>query len=113
MYTITEYQIPQSRRAEINEKILYAIRNGDKAIPPETVYNSYTGLGGLLGLQQADFENYHEYAEAKKEFEMGQFFTPHAVCKQMVELTEPDISDKVLDMCCGMGNFLQSSSQST
>jgi hypothetical protein len=38
-------------------------------------------LGGLHNLRQADFENYHEYAEAKKEFEIGQFFTPHAVCK--------------------------------
>jgi hypothetical protein len=105
MYTITEYHIPSSRRAEINEKILYAIRSGDESIPPETVYNSYTGLGGLHGLQQSDFENYHEYAEAKKEFEIGQFFTPHAICKQMIELTGPDVSDKILDMCCGMGNF--------
>jgi hypothetical protein len=104
-YAIIEQQIPQSRRAEINEKILYAIRSEDKSIPPETVYNSYTGLGGLHGLQQADYANYHEYAKAKKEFEIGQFFTPHTVCKQMAELAVPDISDKVLDMCCGMGNF--------
>jgi hypothetical protein len=105
MYAITEYHIPQSRRAEINEKILYSIRSGENPIPKEIIYNSYTGLGGLHHLRQSDFENYHEYAEAKKEFETGQFFTPHAVCKQMVELAEPDISDTVLDMCCGMGNF--------
>jgi type I restriction-modification system DNA methylase subunit len=105
MYTILEQQIPQSRRAEINEKILYAIRSGEELIPAEIIYNTYTGLGGLHNLRQDDFENYHEYSNAKKEFEIGQFFTPHAVCKQMVELTELDISDTVLDMCCGMGNF--------
>ncbi|GHT55443.1 hypothetical protein FACS189451_10570 [Bacteroidia bacterium] len=102
MYTITEQQIPQSRRAEINEKILYSIRSGKELVPPEVIYNTYTGLGGLHNLQQADFENYHEYAEAKKDFEIGQFFTPHSICKQMVELIEPDISETVLDMCCGV-----------
>jgi hypothetical protein len=105
MYAILEYNIPQSKRAEINEKILCTIRSGENSIPKEIIYNSYTGLGGLHHLRQFDFENYHEYAEAKKEFEMGQFFTPHEICKQMVELIAPDISDTVLDMCCGMGNF--------
>ncbi|MDR0699082.1 MAG: hypothetical protein LBG28_07705, partial [Tannerella sp.] len=78
MYAMISQQIPQSRRAEINEKILYAIRSGENTIPKEIIYNSYTGLGGLHHLRQADFENYHEYAEAKKEIEAGQFFTPHA-----------------------------------
>jgi hypothetical protein len=105
MYTITGQAISQSRRAEINEKILYGIENGDTSLSPETVYNSYTGLGGLHNLRQASFGNYHEYAEAKKEFEMGQFFTPHHICKQMAGLVEPGITDTVLDMCCGMGNF--------
>jgi hypothetical protein len=104
MYNIIPQQIPQSGRAEINKKILNSIRSSEE-LAPETVYNSYTGLGGLHNLRQADFENYHEYAEAKKEFEIGQFFTPHAVCKQMVELINPDINDTVLDICCGMGNF--------
>ncbi|MDR0231979.1 MAG: N-6 DNA methylase [Dysgonamonadaceae bacterium] len=106
MYNIILQSIPQSGRAETNEKILSGIRNGKaKRVPPEMVYNSYTGLGGLHELRQSDFENYYEYSEAKKEFEIGQFFTPHTVCKQMVELIEPDITDTVLDMCCGMGNF--------
>ena len=105
MYTVIPQQIPQSQRAEINEKILNSIRSGKNEIPPETIYNTYTGLGGLHNLQQSDFDNFHEYSEAKKEFEIGQFFTPHTICKQMVELMEPDDTDSVLDMCCGMGNF--------
>ncbi|GHU57478.1 hypothetical protein FACS189411_11190 [Bacteroidia bacterium] len=104
-YAVTGQAIPLSKRAEINEKILDGIRNGDKSLSPETVYNCYTGLGGLHNLKQSGFENYYEYAKAKKEFEMGQFFTPHEICRQMVELANPDITDTVLDMCCGMGNF--------
>jgi SAM-dependent methyltransferase len=105
MYAIINQPIPLTRRAEINEKILYAIRNGRHELPPEVIYNCYTGLGGLHNLRQADFDNCHEYSQAKKEVEMGQFFTPHTVCRQMVKLIEPDLTDTVLDMCCGMGNF--------
>ena len=49
--------------------------------------------------------NYNEYAEAKKEYEMGQFFTPHEVCRDMVDMLSPASSEMILDMCCGMGNF--------
>lgn len=105
MYKIIPQSVAQSQRAEINERILSAIRGKTKEIPPETVYNTYSGLGGLHNLKQADFENYYEYSQAKKEFEIGQFFTPHAVCQQMAELIEPNDNETVLDMCCGMGNF--------
>mgnify|MGYP001658414885 CR=1 FL=1 len=74
MYQIIPQQIPQDRRAEINEKILFCIDTGKNLLPPETIYNCYTGIGGLHNLKQEDFANYHEYAQAKKEFEMGQFF---------------------------------------
>ena len=76
MYAIIPQQIPQGKRAEINEKILFAINSGKDMIPAESIYNCYTGIGGLHNLKQSDFASYHEYAEAKKEFEMGQFFTP-------------------------------------
>lgn len=105
MYTITPQKIPQSRRAEINEKILFSIESGRNEIPAENIYNCYTGLGGLHDLRQADFDNYAEFSQAKKEFEMGQFFTPHELCRDMVELLAPLPTDMVLDMCCGMGNF--------
>lgn len=104
-YPIIPQHIPQERRAEVNEKILFAIDSGRSAVPPESVYNCYTGIGGLHGLRQSDYGSYHDYAEAKKEAEIGQFFTPHEVCRQMVELLAPTTSEMVLDMCCGMGNF--------
>lgn len=105
MYAIIPQQIPQDRRAEINEKILFAINSGKDLVPAESIYNCYTGIGGLHNLKQSDFANYNEYAQAKKEFEMGQFFTPHEVCREMVDMLMPTSSEMILDMCCGMGNF--------
>lgn len=105
MYAIIPQQIPQDMRAEVNEKILFAIDSGKNLIPAESIYNCYTGIGGLHNLKQSDFANYNEYAEAKKEFEMGQFFTPHEVCRDMVDILDPLSSEMILDMCCGMGNF--------
>ncbi|MDR2882901.1 MAG: N-6 DNA methylase [Alistipes sp.] len=104
-YKIIPQAIPQDRRAEVNEKILFAIDTADNTITPEAVYNCYTGIGGLHGLCRDDYANYHDYAEAKKELEMGQFFTPHTVCRDMVELLAPESTEMILDMCCGMGNF--------
>ena len=105
MYAIIPQKIPQDRRAEVNEKILFAIGSGKDLIPKESIYNCYTGIGGLHSLRQSDFASYHEYAEAKKESEMGQFFTPHEVCRDMVGILSPTSTEMVLDMCCGMGNF--------
>ena len=105
MYAIIPQQIPQDRRAEVNEKILFAINSGKDLIPAESIYNCYTGIGGLHNLKQSDFASYNEYAEAKKEFEMGQFFTPHEVCRDMVDVLSPVSSEMILDMGCGMGNF--------
>ena len=105
MYAIIPQQIPQDKRAEINERILFSINSGKDLIPAENVYNCYTGIGGLHNLKQSDFANYNEYSDAKKEFEMGQFFTPHEICRDMVSLLEPLPGEMVLDMCCGMGNF--------
>lgn len=105
MYQDLQQHIPAGRRAEINEKILYCIDTHNPAITPEVAYNCYTGIGGLHDLSFDDFNNFHDYTEAKKEFEMGQFFTPHAVCRLLVELASPAPSDRVADFCCGMGNF--------
>lgn len=105
MYQIIPQQIPQSRRTEINEKILFSIDTCKELITAETIYNCYTGIGGLHHLKKEDYPSYHEYSQAKKELEMGQFFTPHEICRQMVEVIAPEPADMVLDMCCGIGNF--------
>lgn len=105
MYQIIPQQITKSARKTLNSKILASIADGKGAISAEEVYNGYTGIGGLHDLKQADFSSYHDFAQAKREAEMGQFFTPHTICAQMVEMIKPRPTEMVLDMCCGMGNF--------
>lgn len=105
MYAIIPQQIPPNKREEINEKILFCIDSGKDTIPAERIYNCYTGIGGLHNLRRGDYNSYNEYAEAKREFEMGQFFTPHGICRDMVDMLSPQPSEMILDMCCGMGNF--------
>jgi SAM-dependent methyltransferase len=105
LYPITDNKIPHDKRAGINDKIILSLARGKKDITNTEIYNSYTGIGGLHGLDINDFSSYHEYSEAKKSFELGQFFTPHGLCEQMVNLVSPQANETVLDMCCGMGNF--------
>ena len=104
-YQIKNQTIPKEKREDYNKRILKAIDKNKGEIPRETIFNCYTGLGGLHGLKQANFGNYNDYSQAKKEFEMGQFFTPHDLCRQIVEIAAPEATESILDMCCGMGNF--------
>lgn len=55
MYAIIPQQIPRDKRAEVNEKILFAIDSGKDLIPKESIYNCYTGIGGLHNFKQVDF----------------------------------------------------------
>ena len=107
-YAIREIAIPQEQRADINNKILHLITNGlveKTVITPEDIYNSYTGDGGLHGLQRTDFDNYHDYSEAKKEIEQGQFFTPPKLCQYVIDCLRPTNRDIIYDLTCGMGSF--------
>lgn len=105
VYAEKPAKIPQSQRAEINNAILYCINAGNDEISRETIYNTYTGIGGLHNLKTEDYANYNEFSQAKKEAELGQFFTPHPICRQMVEIAAPEPTEMVLEMCCGSGNF--------
>lgn len=101
--------IPQDKRKEINEKILYLIDNKlceQNNITPEIVYNSYTGDGGLHGLNFKDFDNFHSFTEAKKEIENGQFFTGHNICKFVMNILKPSEIDLIADLTGGIGNFI-------
>jgi SAM-dependent methyltransferase len=105
-YNISNTIIPQDKRASINDKILALIFKGNtQGITQEDIFNAYTGVGGLHGLNREDFANYYQYSQAKKEIEHGQFFTPHQICKNIVELVEPKADDTIADITCGMGNF--------
>ena len=106
-YETYEIMIPQDKREEINAKILAVIDGQvkDHEITPEDIFNSYTGRGGLHGLDFSDFDNYHQFSRAKKEYEIGQFFTPPHICRQLVNLVKPEVNALVCDPTCGTGNF--------
>lgn len=97
-------------RLRINAEILQQI-NYDT--PPENrspytqeeVYNLYTGNGGLHGLNFGDFDNRYEFSKAKRDYEEGQFFTPHEVCRFIVDTVKPHPTDEIADLTCGSGNF--------
>jgi len=74
-------------------------------MPPAEIFHSYTGIGGLHGLDYVDYGNYHDFSEAKKEIEQGQFFTPDALCKWVVDCVRPDNRHRVADLTCGKGSF--------
>lgn len=110
-YASQRVPMTPKQRKTINEKVLYLIDSGTQiqaGITNEDIYNTYTGDGGLHGLDRGDFDNYHEYSEKKKEFENGQFFTPPDVCRLVALCLRPSEYDLVADLTCGMGNFFNS-----
>ena len=96
------------QRRMLNEKVLYLIDSHSCAqydITGDDIFNAYTGIGGLHGLNREDFDNYHEFSEQKKIFESGQFFTPHKLCELVMACLHLSEYDLVADLTCGMGNF--------
>lgn len=100
--------IPHDKRKEINEKILYLVEQGiaeESGITREDIFNAYTGDGGLHGLNFNDFDNFHEYTEAKKEIENGQFFTPYALCQIIMDALHIERDKTVADLTSGISSF--------
>lgn len=105
-YNYHNISIPKEKRGVYNEKLLTLIRLGDmQTISREDVFNAYTGIGGLHGLDYKDFNSYHEYAEGKKAYEQGQFFTPPPICKSITDLFPISNTDLCADLSFGMGGF--------
>lgn len=107
-YTIYPRPARQSERSEFNRKILKLIDNKEVEkydITGDDIYNAYTGDGGLHGLERGDYNTYHEFSEAKKEIENGQFFTPPKLAKLLVECINPSSDELIADLTCGAGAF--------
>ena len=107
-YIARNEHIPQDRRRELNDKILYLIDAGlteEADISREDIYNAYTGDGGLHGLQRSDYDSYSDFSDAKKEIENGQFFTPPSICQMVAKCIGIGKGDLVADLTCGMGSF--------
>jgi predicted RNA methylase len=104
-YEIQNITIPQEKRKSINEKILYVIDNNTNQLTAQDIFSYYTGDGGLHGLDYKNYNNRYEYGEAKKEIEQGQFFTPHAISKFIMDCLKPKSHDIIMDLTAGCGNF--------
>lgn len=66
-------------RQDLNEKILYLIRNNradEFGITPEDIYNAYTDLEGCTDSTGPINGSYSEYSEPKRKIENGQVFYP-------------------------------------
>jgi trans-aconitate methyltransferase len=104
-YSITNTIVPKDRRKEINNKCLYAIENNISTLTPQMIFSTYSGEGGLHGLEFKEFDNYYSFSQAKRDLEHGEFFTPALISKFMVDCIKPNDHDLISDMTCGTGSF--------
>ena len=96
---------PQEREKMNNDIVAKIKKRSSKSLSPEQAYNFFTGKGKLHHLSFRDYDNYYDFARAKKEIENGQFFTPHDLCRQIIDALQPDPSFLVADLTCGKGSF--------
>ena len=105
-YNTLNITVPFDKREGYNKKILSLVQTGNtQGITEEEIFNVYTGKARLHGLERNAFDNYYQFSEAKKDFEQGQFFTPHALCSLIVRALQPEQDFKIGDLTCGIGNF--------
>ena len=69
------------------------------------LYQNYSGKGGLHEVNYNECANFHEYTEAKQEFELWEFYTPDSVAETMVKILRIPKSANVIDSTCGMSRF--------
>lgn len=99
--------VPKDKREEINKKILSIINTNDTecGITKQDIYDCYTGNGALHDCNRQDFDSYQKYAEAKQEFENGQFFTNSETSQYIINLLDISEDDLIGDLTCGKGSF--------
>ena len=104
-YIANDVKIRLPDRKELNQRCLNALSGDGPPMTPDEIFCSYTGVGGLHGLNYVDYGNYHDFSEAKKEIEQGQFFTPDALCAWVLDCVRPDKRHRIADLTCGKGSF--------
>lgn len=111
-YDIIPVNIVPDHRADLNKAILSYVKGEIPASydKKQQIFNLYTGDGGLHGFKPSDFQNFSEFISAKREADMGQFFTDPSVAKEIIEILGIESTAKMLDPTCGSGvfcNFLE------
>lgn len=106
-YANRNYLVPANYREDINSNILMLIDSGNlQEVTPEEIYNTYTGIGGLHGLDFKGYKNRHEYTKAKQEVEQGQFFTPAHIAAKMAAMIDLKPIEFIADLTAGAGIFV-------
>lgn len=106
-YQFDAARLSKDKRAFLNEQVITKLQTA-QVVSAAEVFNQYTGIGGLHGLKYVDFDSFNAYTEAKKEIELGQFFTPPELCEQIVQSLQPPYMYRIADFNCGSGNFFNS-----
>jgi len=70
-----------------------------------SLYQGFSGKGGLHDLSFSEHQNFHDYTKAKQEFELWQFYTPDNIAETMVKILQIPMSAKVMDPTAGVGRF--------
>jgi len=104
-YKASDQKIALKDRKHINQLCLSALEEENPSMTKEEIFNRFTGIGGLHGLNYVDYSNYHDFSEAKKEIEQGQFFTSDALCKWVLQCIRPEYRHRIADLTCGKGSF--------
>lgn len=107
-YPYSPEEMDSAERQSVNEALVYLVRTGalsEHSVSHSELYNGYTGKGGLHGLDFKDFPSFAAYTAAKKEYEHGEFFTPHDLARVVVENLDITPTESVLDPTCGAGVF--------
>lgn len=93
--------IPRSSDIETRRKLNSIAVDSESA----DAYNSYSGKGKLSDVKFKECADFADYTDKKKEFEIGQFFTPDWLCKEIIGVIQPEKGSLVADICCGIGRF--------
>jgi N-6 DNA Methylase/SNF2-related domain len=105
-YEPIDDQPKPEQREDLNHRIAHLIHmQRTQELSPRNVFYQFTGKGALHGLDFKDYGSYASFSQAKKELEMGQFFTPDALCEQIILALRPPRSFKIGDITCGKGSF--------
>lgn len=96
-------EVEQGLREQVDKNILLSIAAQNGQITAEQIMACYTGKGKQHGFRLGDFKNFHQYSEAKREFESGQFFTPYAKAQRIMKALQ--VEGAVLDPTAGAGIF--------
>lgn len=106
-YKNLNVNIPKEKISLYNDNILkLCLTNDFNQITKEEMYNCFSEKGGNHNLIFNDYSSYHEYSQAKKEIEEGQFFTPDSIIEEIYNLINPSKNDILADLTAGKGSFI-------